>query len=295
MAQRHYDLPSLKMLATFECAARRGSFKAAAVELNVTTSAISHQVKSLEQDLGLRLFERGHRLVQLTPDGQDLMAALTTSFSTLSNVVGQLRAKHETPHLTIGATTAVSSLWLTPRITRFWRSHGDITVSQNVRDRPFVRPFQLDLIIEYAAERPKEKAIRLFGDTLIPLCSAAFRETNPDSLAALAQASLIHLDAAETNWTNWPNWFGSLGYTGPIATRQRVNNYTIALQLAQDGIGVVLGWKRLVQPLLDVGSLVPFSTYQCEAPGAFYLVFKSGAIMRPEVKSFSDWLVAQTG
>lgn len=292
MAQRYYDLPSLKMLATFECAARRGSFKSAAAELNVTTSAISHQVKSLEQDLGFRLFERGHRLVQLTSEGQDLMETLTASFSNLSTVVGQLRTRHAAPQLTIGATTAVSSLWLTPRVTRFWRSHGDITVSQNVRDRPFARPLQLDLIIEYVVEPPKEEAVKLFGDTLIPLCSPTFLPKSCDDLGALAQAPLIHMDAAEINWTNWPNWFSSLGYTGPIMTRQRVNNHTIALQLAQDGVGIVLGWKRLAQPLLDSGKLVPFSPFASAAPGAFYLVFKNGAGMRPEVHNFSTWLLA---
>jgi DNA-binding transcriptional LysR family regulator len=281
------------MLATFECAARRGSFKAAASELNVTTSAISHQVKSLEQELGLRLFERGHRLVELTPEGVELMAALSSSFTSLSNVVADLRAKLETPHLTIGATTAVSSLWLTPRVTQFWRSHGDITVSQNVRDRPFTRPLQPDLVIEYAVSPPKEKAVRLFGDTLIPLCSPSFQGAVPDNLEDLAEAALIHLDAAETNWTNWPNWFVSLRYEGAIMTRQRVNNYTIALQLAQDGVGVVLGWKRLVKPLLESGELVPFSGFESQAPGAFYLVYKNGSEKRTEVQSFSEWLVKQ--
>ncbi len=279
------------MLATFECAARCGSFKVAAAELNVTTSAISHQVKSLEQDLGLRLFERGHRLVKLTPDGQDLRKALTANFTALSNTVRQMRLKQETPQLTIGATTAVSSLWLTPRVTQFWRSHGDVMVNQNVRDRPFVRPLQPDLIIEYALEHPKEDAVKLFGDKLIPLCSPTFSPDCDGDINTLAHAPLIHMDAAETNWTNWPNWFKSLGYSGPISTQQRVNNYTIALQLAQDGTGIVLGWKRLVQPLLDSGKLIEYSDLSIDAPGAFYLIFKNGSKQRPEVKSFSSWLV----
>ncbi len=291
MSQRHYDLPSLKMLATFECAARCGSFKVAAAELNVTTSAISHQVKSLEQDLGLRLFERGHRLVKLTPDGQDLRKALTANFTALSNTVRELRLKQEVPQLTIGSTTAVSSLWLTPRVTQFWRSHGDVMVNQNVRDRPFARPLQLDLVIEYALEPPKEEAVKLFGDQLIPLCSPTFSYECDGDINTLAQAPLIHMDAAETNWTNWPNWFKSLGYNGRISTHQRVNNYTIALQLAQDGTGIVLGWKRLVQPLLDSGKLIEYSGLSIDAPGAFYLVFKNGSNQRPEVKSFSHWLV----
>ncbi len=291
MAQTHYNLPSLKMLSTFECAARQGSFKAAAAELNVTTSAISHQIKALEQHLGLRLFERGHRHVQLTPDGQELNAALGASFAALSSVVERLRIKHASPQLTIGATTAVSTLWLTPRVARFWRESGDITISQHVRDRPFIRPIQADLIIEYALKAPNEEAIRLFGDTLTPLCNPEFADQYPHELADLAQAPLIHMDAAETSWTNWPNWFEILGYEGPLKIGQRVNNYTIALQLAQDGVGIVLGWKRLVQPLLEVGKLVTFSPHQIQAPGAFYLTFKKGARDRPEIKSFSNWLI----
>ena len=204
-------------------------------------------------------------------------------------------ASREHPQITGGATTAVSSLWLTPRVTQFWRAHGDITVSQNVRDRPFVRPIQPDLVIEYAVEPPKEKAIKLFGDVLIPLCSPAFSETHPKDIVDLAKAPLIHLDAAETNWTNWPNWFKSQGYAGSITTRQRVNNYTIALQLAQDGFGVVLGWERLVQPLLETRKLVPFSSFESDAPGAFYLVYKNGAENRPEVQSCSTWLMDNNG
>lgn len=293
MVQKHYKLPSLKMLATFECAARRGSFKAAATELNVTTSAISHQIKALEQDLGICLFERGHRMVQLTPEGTELMETLMASFSELSGVISRLRARYEAPHLTIGSTTAVSTLWLTPRVTQFWREHGDITISQNVRDRPFVRPLQPDLAIEYTVYPPKEESIKLFGDILLPLCSPDFERKRPEALVDLAQSPLIHLDASETNWTSWSNWFKSLGYSGFVATRQSVNNYMIALQVAQDGVGIVLGWKRLVQPLLESGKLVPYSKFESPAPGSFYLVFKGGVQARTEVKSFSTWLMDQ--
>ncbi len=295
MVQRHYSLPSLKMLATFECAARRGSFKVAAAELNVTTSAISHQVKSLEQDLGLPLFERGHRMVKLTPEGEELLGVLTNSFASLSDVVVGLRGRNEMPQLTVGATTAVSSLWLTPLVTKFWQSHPNITVNQNVRDRPFARPLQMDMVIEYETSAPKEDCIELFGDHLIPLCSPKYQQHRPSNLSELAQASLIHLEAAETKWTNWPNWFHAAGYDGVISAGKRVNNYTIALQLAQDSAGVVLGWKRLVQPLLKERKLVPFSSHEIKAPGAFYLVFKEGARKRKEVQDFAHWLVMQKG
>lgn len=291
MAKRYYNLPSLKMLATFECASRSSSFKNAAAELNVTISAISHQTKSLEKELGFKLFERGQRPVLLTPEGQHLKDMLSASFTELSALIDELKARNTRPQLTIGATTAVSSLWLTPRITKFWREFGDVTVNQFVRDRPFVRPLEPDMVIEYVLKKPVEQSIKLFDDTLLPLVTPGFKQKDPIDLQQLAQGPLIHLVASETNWTSWPSWFKSLGYNGPINMHQRVNNYTIALQLAQDGVGIVLGWNRLVAPLLKRKQLTPYSSFKSKAPGSFFLVYKADVENNADVVSFSEWLI----
>lgn len=290
MARRKFDLPSLKMLGTFEAAARVGSFKEAAQELGVTPGAVSHQVRGLEIDLGMILFTRQSRSVELTQQGRALFEVVNKSMGEIDQTVRKLRALSETGQVSIGSTTAVSSLWLTPKIADFWRDHGDVQINQEVRDRPFRRPLDLDLTIEYAVIQPSEPAEVLFEDRLLPLCSPDFKAGNIQNLTDLAQAPLIHLDARETNWTSWPNWFAALEYSGEIASRHRVNNYAIALQLARDGVGVVLGWKSLVKPLLDEGRLVPLTEFEIDAPGKFYLI-PSSQKPKPETIIVRDWLL----
>ncbi len=290
MARRHYDLPSLTTLAAFEAAARLASFKESARELNVTPGAVSHQIKSLEQELAVKLFLRGHRSVELTAEGQILYEAMSQGFAAMSQGVRALRHKTKPDTVTIGATTSVSSLWLTPRLGGFWREHSAIAVSQLVEDQKFLRPFKPDLIIEYATEPPKDRSDLLFADILVPLCAPGYPRSEAPGPHRVAQERLIHLDAPARNWTTWSSWFDALGYSGPVRTAQTVNNYSIALQLAQEGNGVVLGWQRLVAPLIDRGLLEPYCELSSQAPGVFYLVKGAGEISE-QVRLFRDWLL----
>ena len=114
MVRRKYDLPSLKMLGTFEAAARMGSFKDAAEDLGVTPGAVSHQVRGLENDLGMTLFIRQSRSVDLTSEGRALFEVVNKSLGEIDQTLRKLRALSETGQVSIGSTTAVSSLWLTP-------------------------------------------------------------------------------------------------------------------------------------------------------------------------------------
>ena len=207
MARRHYKLPSLNTLAAFETSARHGSFKNAAQELGVTPGAVSHQIKGLEEDLDVVLFDRQHRGVEITPEGQKLFKVLQDSFSDISTTLSEIRNSAQKPVVTISATTAFSSLWLTPRLTQFWKTCGDISVNQHVSDTP--NPFDEtpDLRIVYGFRQqnnPKLKAQVLFRDELIPVCSPGFLDAHPDtSLNALAAAPLIHLNAPDDRWTTW--------------------------------------------------------------------------------------------
>jgi DNA-binding transcriptional LysR family regulator len=290
MSRRKYDLPSLKMLGTFEAAARAGSFKDAADELGVTPGAVSHQIRGLEADLGMNLFVRQARTVELSEDGRALFDVVHRLLGEVDQTVRKLRSLRETGQVSIGSTTAVSSLWLTPLLSKFWRDHRDIQITQEVRDRPFRRPLSLDLTIEYAVKPPSEAADILFEDRLLPLCSPDFKEGHIKTLDQLAQAPLIHLDAKETNWTSWPNWFTSLGFQGELMARHRVNNYAIALQLACDGLGVVLGWKGLAHSMIETGRLVPLTDFEIEAPGRFYLIPSSPA-PKGQTQMVRAWLL----
>ncbi len=292
MARRYYDLPPLTTLATFEAAARHLSFKNAALELNVTPGAVSHQIKALEGELGLALFDRRHRGVELTETGHKLFISLEKSFSDISGTLSRLRQSSDPGVVSIAATTAVSSLWLTPLIIRFWKERGDVPINQIVSDNPR-RPIKgMDLRIRYGQDPDPDKwQTRLFRDHLVPVCAPAVAKGAAHlSLEQLAQRPLIHLDADDTSWTTWRRWFSELGYHGEIATGMRVNNYTIALQAARDGAGIVLGWQNLIRPLLANHSLVPFGPHTLEAPEGFYVVSAPRDALSENAIALRDWL-----
>jgi DNA-binding transcriptional LysR family regulator len=291
MSRGPYDLPSLHALAAFEAAARHGSFKAAAAELNVTPAAISHQVKALEADLARPLFDRHRRGVDLTDGGRILAAALRQGFERLSDGVAAVRRSGLADAVTVRATTAVSQLWLTPRLAQFWKSHGRIAVNQVVTDRP-AGPEPADLEIVYGPVDGDDPGChRLFGDRIVMLAAPGVVDSaDAGALAQLARLPLIHLDVAERAWSTWRTWFDALGHRGPIAEGVTVNNYTIALQVARDGVGPVLGWERLTRPLIEAGDLVRIGDHALPAP--FDFAIRDRGPLFPRAALLRDWLVA---
>jgi len=293
MARRYYSLPPLTTLAAFEAAARHLSFKEAAQELSVTPGAVSHQIKALEADLGAALFRRGHRAVELTQDGEALFQALASSFAKVSQCLQTIRARRSGDTVTIGSTSAVASLWLSPSVIRFWREFPDISVNQVVQDRPLRSTSELDLFIRYGPEQDASyDEIELYRDQLVPVASPALAETfKGRELQLLARQRLIHLESDEETWTTWEDWFKQLGYSGPLSVGMHVNNYSVALQVAQDGAGIALGWKRLVSPLVKGGLLVPIGPHTLPAPLSFYIVCRPQAEMTESSRKLRDWIV----
>ena len=293
MARRYYSLPPLTTLAAFEAAARHLSFKEAAQELSVTPGAVSHQIKALEGDLGAALFRRGHRNVELTQDGEALFEALASSFAKVSQCLQTIRARRSGDVVTIGSTSAVAALWLSPSVIRFWRRFPNISVNQVVQDRLARSTSELDLFIRYGPEPdPNFEQIELYRDQLVPVASPGLVETLESSdLRHLANQRLIHLDAEDRSWTTWDDWFRKLNYSGPISAGVHVNNYSVALQVAQDGAGVALGWKRLVGPVIRSGHLVTIGRHSLEAPLSFYIVCRPDAEMTAAARKLRDWII----
>src|SRR5262245_51233635 len=293
MARRYYNLPPLTTLAAFEAAARHLSFKDAAQELSVTPGAVSHQIKALEGDLGAALFRRRHRSVELAREGEALFQALASSFAKVSQCLQTIRARRSGDVVTVGSTSAVAALWLSPSVIRFWRRFPSINVNQVVQDRQLRNSSELDLFIRYGPEQdPSFEQIELYRDRLVPVASPALAETcKARGLQLLARQRLIHLDSEDRSWTTWDDWFRQLGYDGPISAGMHVNNYSVALQVAQDGAGVALGWKRLVSPLLRGGQLVPIGPHALEAPLSFYIVCRPDAEMTEAARKLRQWIV----
>lgn len=262
----------MRALISFESAARRESFKAAAVELNVTPAAISHQIKALERDLKTTLFQRQHRRVELTEKGAYLLVAIQGGLEQVSQAIDQLKSSHNRSAVIIHSTTAVSSLWLTPRLAEFWKSNGDISVSQVVSDNDR-NVMACDLSIHYGdMSTDPADCTRLFNDRISILASPEFAEKHPiSSIADLASVPLIQLGTAESYWTSWEQWAEALGYSGPLQKSHFVNNYIIALQAARDGMGAVLGWEGLTADLMARKTLVRLLPDTLMSPLDFYV------------------------
>ncbi len=294
MSRRFYSLPPLTSLSVFECSARHLSFKRAAQELSVTPGAVSHQIKLLEQELGASLFDRRHRGVMLTPDGQDLFETLATSFESIAKRIGRIRDADTTDKITVGSTTAISALWLSPAIVQFWHKHPDVSVDQLTQDAPFTSHANMDFMVRYGWESTKNMIhTPLYRDELVPVSSPEVAsQLNGASLSDLASRWLIHNASEGRDWTTWQDWFNDLGYTGPVNKGTRVTNYSVALQLASKGTGLVLGWRHLVQSLIDSGDLAIVKGHSLPAPRSFYLVECNGEASTESAQNFKRWILS---
>ncbi|MES0863119.1 LysR substrate-binding domain-containing protein [Ruegeria sp. SCPT10] len=295
MSRRHYKLPPLTTLAAFEAAARHLSFKNAAEELSVTPGAVSHQIKALEGYLEAPLFQRKHRSVDLTDDGKALYEALSTSFARISKTLSTIRDRSLGGKVTVGSTTAVAALWLSPSVIRFWRDAPEISVDQISQDRPFRDRPDLDFFIRYGRDSdPSLDHTALYRDNLIPVGSPELAERlNRTGLRDIAAQRLIHLDSEDNSWTTWPDWFRELGYEERLTSEARVNSYSVALQLARKGAGLVLGWQRLIQPMLQSGKLVPIGSHYLTAPNQFYLVGRPDDELSENARALKDWIIQE--
>jgi LysR family glycine cleavage system transcriptional activator len=291
-------LPSLDLLNGFEAAARLLSFTRAGEELYLSQSAVSRQIQELEEQLGVRLFERRHRALALTEAGQTLYAAAAQALATMRAVTDRLRAGRGRQTLAVTTTQSFASLWLIPRLAGFTRKHPelDVRISAETRVLDLERD-GLDLAIRHGpATMVGPHAMRLFGEQVFPVCSPKLMN-DPDrplrEPADLRHHVLLQYDDPDGRhpWMHWKTWLeverltdlrpkGSLVFSG----------YDQIIPAAIAGHGVALGRSPLVRKLLASRQLVaPFKRAADPARGYFAIVSKHSA-GRPEVASFVAWL-----
>lgn len=295
MSRRHYNLPPLTMLLVFEAAARHLSFKDAAQDLSVSPAAVSHQIKALEAELGTPLFVRKHRGVELTAHGVGLCQVLSSSFTKISRELENIRRAEYRNTVTVGSTTAVAALWLSPLIIDFWQSHPDVSVNQVTQDRPFDTAQDIDFFVQYGRERLDYLDHQeIYRDQLVPVAAPDLAKSLAGcSLRDLASQRLIHLNVRSQSWTTWPAWFAGLGYSGAITEGTTVTNYSLALQFAQKGAGVVLGWKELLAPMVESGKLAVIGPHSLPAPHSFYLVGPSEDQLSDNARRLRERILAR--
>jgi len=296
MRPGHLRLPPANSLVAFEATARHLSFKEAARELKVTPAALSRQIRILEEDLGCRLFDRLHRAIRLTPEGKRLQQAVGAGLSGIAAMVSELRSPNRGQQVTIGSSSAFAFLWLLPRIAAFNLARPEIDVRHVISDsfHDVASGEDVDILIRYGSGRlPGYVGHKLFDDELIAVCSPAYLKRRPPLRAPvdLLNERLIHLENVDPTWEDWNSWFNHLGITEAPSTRgQLINNYIIAVQAAVDGIGIVLGWKRLLTNYLKQGLLVPAIGAVVPTTGAYYQMLHERRNTGANVDHLRKWI-----
>jgi len=279
----------------FEASARHLSLKKASQELNVTPGAVSKQIKLLEREAGTALFLRGHRSVQLTQHGAALLESITSGFGEIAQEFQRIKLDVAgSSSITLGSTTAFAQLWLMPRLGAFWRAHQDITINHLLSDTREDVPWgRVDLHVRYGTGTwDGERAVRLFEDRIYPVCSPEFaRQNTCVSATDLMRHPLLHLQGVDPTWTTWSEWLKIAGVR-PKALKTRVfSNYFVALQAAQDGQGIALGWHRLIAPLVKARRLVVCGGISIEAPHAYYLTWSERHSLPRSASVLVEWLL----
>lgn len=254
----------LNALRAFEAAARSGSFQAAAVQLFVTPAAVSHQVKQLEAYLGVKLFHRGHRLVELTPKGRELATSLGELFGQLELALD--RATESTiANLRVSTVESFAAKWLAPRLHRFHHNFPDLKV-------------RIDTSNEHADLAPS-----LLNDAGRPLAK-------PDDLR---HHTLLHDESAigRPGVPDWSAWLNAAGATRVDATHGPVfASIYLAQEAAVAGHGVALGVAPLVEEDLQRGRLVKPLEHSLDNAYAFWLLRRADADPNPAIDAFCQWL-----
>lgn len=303
--KRRY-LPSLGTFATFEIAAKHLSFTLAGNELNVTQAAISQQIRGLEKALGVALFVRKHNSLELTPEGQAILAAVSSGLDCICEAIDTLNGPVDTPVITCSGTNAGVTYWFKPSVDRFRGAHGDVRFVLLASDEDdALRNFdEVDVSLICGNERCDvgETLYFLFPEILEPVCSPDYLRLhgpfpNP---ASLADAELLklhrkHWSSEAIGWlpVTWSDWFAAQGVDEPTRLPRMVSNsYPLLVEAAVDGQGFVLGWHHLVNSRVAEGRLcAPFDA-PLRVDRGYYLKVNKSSLDKPYVRAFVDFILA---
>ncbi len=293
MARR---LPPLNALKAFETAARHESFTRAAEELCVTQGAVSHQVKALEAELGLKLFNREPQRLVITEAGRDYLAVVRDALDRISTGTERLLQRQSAGVLTVSTSPNFASKWLVHRLGRFAEAHPtiDLRVSATLHHVDFARE-DIDVAVRHGdGTAPGLDVTRLLTEALFPVCSPALL-LGRNALrrpADLAGHTLLHLD----NRRDWSKWLDAAGVEDADLSRGPVlNQASMVIDAAVDGQGVALARTALAAHDLIGGRLVRPFALALPVSYAYWIVCPKATAQLPKIATFRDWLLAEAG
>jgi len=287
-------LPVLNALKSFEAAARHESFTRAAEELNVTQGAVSHQVKALEQELGVKLFNRERQRLVITESGRQYLAVVRDAFDRIAIGTERLMQRQSSGALTLSTSPDFAAKWLVHRLGRFSAAHPeiDLTVSASMHHVDFARE-EVDLAVRHGdGTWPGLHLERLSAEQLFPVCSPKL-VTGKQRLrkpADVLKFPILHLD----NSKDWARWLEAAGVAGADQVRGPVlNRASMLIDAAVDGQGIALARTTLAAWDLLGGRLVrPFAA-ALRLSKSYWIVCPKATAMLPKVKQAREWLLAE--
>jgi LysR family glycine cleavage system transcriptional activator len=292
------DLPPLNALRAFVSTARHLSATKAAAELYVTLGAVSHQLRALEEFLGVNLFVRGHRQLTLTDEGERYFRAVSAAFEAIHSATGELTNPGHKEMLRIRAYTTFSLRWLIPRLSHFYKDNRSVEVMLSTGMEPvdFSRD-KLDFAIRLGmGQWPGTVAEKLIPNVLVPVCSPALLARGP---AVHEPKDLAHHVLLQSTWPerrdDWPEWLRAQGV-------EMLGDYSFlyfessafSYQAAIEGQGFAMAQLGLIEEDLAAGRLVcPIEHYLDKGDFTYYLLYPENKRLSPQMKRFRDWLQAE--
>jgi DNA-binding transcriptional LysR family regulator len=290
------NLPPLKSLVAFEASARHLSFTHAAKELGISREAVSRHMRVLEEHLGVKLFDRRHRAVALTPPGRKYQTVVRDSLESIAYVSGAIRRPNRDFTINVSCTIAIASFWLTPRLARFRSKHPNVEIHVAISDAPKnLMADGIDVGLRYGDGNWRGlKALHLFDVNSFPVCSPDYLESAAplNEPADLLQHNLVNLDGAAHASEDWWWWLEGQGvYPARSVKMLGFDNYDNVIQAALDGHGVALGFSGLTTDLIAKGRLIRPMPSELTRGHAIYLVIPSGTEPAPRTREFIDWIL----
>lgn len=286
----------MNSLVVFEVAARHLSFTLAAEELTITREAVSRHIRRLEDHLGVKLFIRLHRALELTDAGRRFQASVQEALDGVRLCARSLKGVSDPATVTVTATVALSSFWLTPRLPRFREREPAVRIRMRTSDSlPDLRREQVDVGLVYGdGQWSGLSATRMFAVDSFPVCSPDYLAGQPPLRAPedLAGHTLLNLEGGKHGSEDWLWWLGNFRPVSPDSLQIiGFDNYATVIQAAIEAQGVALGFGQLVDGLIERGSLIRPIETRLNPGHAAYVVTPEQGTPRREVSVFVDWIL----
>lgn len=288
-------LPNLNGLRAFEAAARHLSFTRAASDLAVTQTAISHQIRRLEVQLGVELFVRGRGGLRLSPAGERYLPSVRAAFDAIRDATDELTGSQVAGPLTVSTIASFATKWLVPHLSRFQQRHPDIDIRISTSNAKVdFRRDEIDCAIRYGyGDWPDVAAVRLMEEDILPVCSPALIQGAAPlrEPADLRHHTLLHTSTVPDDWRLWLTAAGLTDIDPQAGLTFDLSIMT--LQAAIEGLGVALGRTLIVDADLNAGRLVTPFDLSTPTATAYYFVAPPSHMQWPRLVAFRDWLLAE--